>query len=319
MLRRGAGRHAGQFARIGEDRLPRRQARARRIPAQQRRVIERQHVVLLRLDIEEGLHFLDLVRHLRGKVIELRRVLLDVIKLPLVPRDDIRRWRAAQFPGKRDRRRGRHPPIVINGAVAEHLEILGRVRRRGAGVRLVPCVRHAYPFHGALLDAIDRIGLRNAGRLEDGRGDVDDVMELAADAAHIGDVARPGHDHALGGPAEVRRHLLHPFERGVHRPRPFRRKMREGLVRAPERVPEVLRLHRHRDAIESGELVGRAVDHAFGARAVVTADVDDQGVVELAEVFDGLDDPADLMVGVGEVRAVDIGLLDEELLLQQTE
>ena len=158
-------------------------------------------------------------------------------------------------------------------------------------------------------------GLRNAGRFEDGRSDVDDVMELAADASRIVDMARRGHDDALGGPAEMRRHLLHPLERGVHRPRPRRGKMREGPVRAPERVPEVLSLHRHRHAIEGRELVGRTVDHAFGARAVVTADIDDQGVVEFSEVFYRLDDPTDLVVGVSEVSTIDVGLLDEELLL----
>ena len=94
--RSGAGRHAGQLTRIIEGRLPCRKARARCIPSQERRVVERQHVVLLRLDIEEGLHFLDLFRHLRGKVIELSRVFLDVIEFPLVSRDHIRRGRAAQ-------------------------------------------------------------------------------------------------------------------------------------------------------------------------------------------------------------------------------
>ena len=133
------------------------------------------------------------------------------------------------------------------------------------------------------MNTVDRIGLRNAGRFEDGRGNVDDMMELAADASDIVDVTRPGHDHALGGPAEMRRHLLHPLERGIHRPRPRRGKMREGLVRAPERIPEILSLHRHGDAIESGELVRRALKHAFGTRVVVTADVDDQGVVKLSE------------------------------------
>ena len=94
-----------------------------------------------------------------------------------------------------------------------------------------------------------------------------------------------------------------------------RRIVREGPVRSPELVPEELVLDRHRNAIEGGELVRRAVEHAFGARAVVAADVDDQRVVELAHVFDRLDDAADFVVGVGEVGAVDVGLLDEELLL----
>jgi len=59
--------------------------------------------------------------------------------------------------------------------------------------------------------------------------------------------------------------------------------------------------------------------HPFRARAVVAADVDDQGVVELAEVLDSLDDPPDLVVGVRQVRAVDVSLLNEELLLFKTE
>ena len=91
--------------------------------------------------------------------------------------------------------------------------------------------------------------------------------------------------------------------------------VREGALRAPERIPEHLVLHRHGDAVEGGELVRRAVEHALGARAVVAADVDDQRVVELAHVLDRLDDAADLVVGVGEIGGVDVRLPDEELLL----
>ncbi len=88
---------------------------------------------------------------------------------------------------------------------------------------------------------------------------------------------------------------------------------------SPERIPEELVLHRHLDAIESGEFVGRAVDRALRARAVVAADVDDERVVEVAEVFDRLDDAADLVVGVGLVGRVDVRLLDKELLLVPAE
>ena len=89
-----------------------------------------------------------------------------------------------------------------------------------------------------------------------------------------------------------------------------------GLVRAPG-VVEVLQLvfDRHLDAVEHGDFVRRADQRAFGARAVVAADVDDQRVVELAHVLDGLDHAADLMVGVGEVGGVDFDLPDEHLLL----
>ena len=54
---------------------------------------------------------------------------------------------------------------------------------------------------------------------------------------------------------------------------------------------------------------------AFGARAVVAADVDDQRVVELAQVLDGLDHAADLVVGVGHVGGEHLGLAGEQLLL----
>ena len=84
--RRGAGRHAGQFARIGEDRSSRREARARRVPARERRVVERQHVVLLRLGIEEVLHLLELLRHLGGKVVELGGVLFGRYRVPTCTR-----------------------------------------------------------------------------------------------------------------------------------------------------------------------------------------------------------------------------------------
>ena len=48
-------------------------------------------------------------------------------------------------------------------------------------------------------------------------------------------------------------------------------------------------------------------------------DVDDEGVVELTQVLDRLDDAADLMVRIGEVGGVDVHLLDEQPLLHRTE
>ena len=89
-----------------------------------------------------------------------------------------------------------------------------------------------------------------------------------------------------------------------------------GLVGAPD-VVEVLQLilDRNVDAVEHGDLVRRADQRAFGARTVVAADVDDERVVELAHVLDGLDHAADLVVGVGEVGGIDLDLADEHLLL----
>jgi hypothetical protein len=95
--------------------------------------------------------------------------------------------------------------------------------------------------------------------------------------------------------------------------------MRECPFRSPERVPEKLILHRHGYAVESGELVWRSVDHAFGARAIVATDIDDQCVVEFAQVFDRLDNAANLMVRISEICSINVRLLDEELLLFPTQ
>ena len=59
----------------------------------------------------------------------------------------------------------------------------------------------------------------------------------------------------------------------------------------------------------------RAGQRAFGARAVVADDVDDQRVVELAHVLDLLDDAADLVIGIGRVTGEHFGLAGEQLLL----
>ena len=69
------------------------------------------------------------------------------------------------------------------------------------------------------------------------------------------------------------------------------------------------------DALNRGHVERRAERGAFGARAVVAADIDDERVVELAQVVDGLDHPADFVVGVGHIGGEDIRLADEQLLL----
>ena len=71
---------------------------------------------------------------------------------------------------------------------------------------------------------------------------------------------------------------------------------------------------RNDDTVERGELVGRAQCGALGAGAVIAADVDDQRVVELSHVLDGLDDATDLVVRVGQEACVHFGLAGEHLL-----
>jgi len=79
---------------------------------------------------------------------------------------------------------------VIDAAIAEHLEVLGGAGRGSVGDRLVKGISHAHAFDWLVGDAVDRLWCINARGFEDGRHDIDDVMELRAKAAAVLDVAR---------------------------------------------------------------------------------------------------------------------------------
>src|SRR6185436_14910931 len=100
------------------------------------------------------------------------------------------------------------PAVVIDAAVADHLEVLGPAGRRRVGIRLVEGVGHAHAFDRLLLDAIDQLGRPEARRLEDRGHDVDEVVELVANAALVLDAGRPRDRQALPRATEVRRDLL---------------------------------------------------------------------------------------------------------------
>ena len=69
------------------------------------------------------------------------------------------------------------------------------------------------------------------------------------------------------------------------------------------------------DAVVGSHLIEGALESAFGAGAVVAADIDDQRIVELALVLNFLDHAADFMVSVGGIGGEDLGLARVELLL----
>jgi hypothetical protein len=69
--------------------------------------------------------------------------------------------------------------------------------------------------------------------------------------------------------------------------------VRRGLVRPPNVVEFQLLRDWNVDALDRGHFVRGAKDGAFSAGAIVAADIDDECVVELALVFDFLNDPAD--------------------------
>ena len=129
--------------------------------------------------------------------------------------------------------------------------------------------------------------------------------------------ARPVHDGAVAGAAPVRGDLLGPLERRVHRPAPSRPS--SGCRTSGEPSSSILLDHELRrleggHPVEVGHLVEGAVHGALGRGAVVADDVVDDRVVEDAEVVDGVDQPADVVVGVLEEPGVDLHLAGQHRL-----
>src|SRR5438552_18110048 len=120
------------------------------------------------------------------------------------------------------------------------------------------------------------------------------MMELRADATLVLDARGPGDDQAVAGAAEVRGNLFGPLERRVHRMRPtdrvvIERRWATELIHAAQDFVEIFR-----NGVEKRHLVEQALWSTFGARAVISLDVDDQRVVEFAQVRKRIDDATHL-------------------------
>ena len=154
MLGALALRRAGHFPGVGEDGLACDRARTWSQRSREHIVVQRQHVVLGRLDQEELLHVAELLRHLRREVVVLRIVLGDVVQLPVVAVDDIRHLAHAHRPRSERRRRRCDPAIMVDRPISHHLEILRRARGRRVRVGFVERVGHAHAFERSLGNAI---------------------------------------------------------------------------------------------------------------------------------------------------------------------
>src|SRR5271165_4761128 len=158
----------------------------------------------------------ELFRHLLGKVVRLAPILVRVVKFPNVVVEGYglsayeHPWRPVLC--------HRGPALVIDAAVAEHLEVLRLMPLRGLGV--IERIQHAHALDWALLYAIDRNRFGQPCRLENRGRDIDDMVELRADFALRFNAIRPRYDGAVTRPAPVRSDLLRPPVRRVHRVRP---------------------------------------------------------------------------------------------------
>ena len=268
----------------------------------QEAVVEGQHVVLLGLDQEERLQLGEplgvQVRHVAclgpvgGGVVELPDVVVEVGELDLP--DGPRRAVLGH----------RRPALVVDPAVAVHLEVLRGVALRRVG--LVEAVAERRALDRVLRDAVDRGGVGQSGCLEHGGGDVDDVVPLVAQLAPGGDAGGPVHDQAVARAAVVGGDLLGPLVGRVHRQRPA-----DVVVRVGGRAADVVELLEDAGGavgqpVEAQRLVEGALEAALAGGAVVAEHVEHEGVVELTERAQLLHEPADLGVGVLGEGGVDL-------------
>src|SRR5262245_25814586 len=126
-----------------------------------------------------------------------REVLLEVVQLPVLrvllgQRPGVHR-RAKTLSRFRKRRTGPGtygaPAIVVQGTMAEHLEVLCDVS--GGRLRVIETVGEAVTFDWGLRHAVDRRRSLEAERLEHGRHHVDGVRVLRADFSFGPDAFRP--------------------------------------------------------------------------------------------------------------------------------
>ena len=307
--------------RLGRDRRHRRQ-----VPEEDReRGQQRQHVVLLGLLPEELLELGELLRVLRGEVLRLAEVVGQVVQLPGVllrvvgSRGEPRHRRRRKVPRDAVELAGGPPAVLVDRPVAEDLEVLHGVAL--LGVRVLEGVEEARPLHRLLGGPVHDRGLGDTGRFEDRRPDVDDVGELGAQPAGVLDPLRPGDHRAVARAAEVGGALLAPLERRVPRPRPGGRVVRRVRVGAPGVEPAVLLDQRELllggqdEPVVHRQLVEGAGQRSLHARAVVPEDVDDERVVELAQLLDRVEQAADVPVGVLLEAGIDLHLTRVQLLL----
>ena len=113
---------------------------------------------------------------------------------------------------------GGHEAVVVDAPVAHHLEVLGATFAGRVGIAERIAHRGALDRH--LPDSVYPGRRLDAGRLQDGRRQVDDVVELGTQPSGVGDPAGPRDGQAVAGAAEVGGDLLHPLERCVQGPRP---------------------------------------------------------------------------------------------------
>ena len=250
---------------------------------------------------------------LDSQVVSFGIVLVDVVQLPVVGIDIdkhlvVDRWsEPAALLGSlgeaRSRPRADRPPaVVIDGAVTEHLEVLGVVV--AGRCRFIEGVGEAHPVDGRLAHAADALRRFGSQGFQNRRDDIDDVGVLRAHLAARLDALGPRHDARVGGAAPVG--LALPAAEGrVAGVGPAPRVVVAGLdaTQLIEHLEVILECLLH--IVEEEHLVERAHRSAFGAGAVV-GDDHDQRIVQLADLFQEVDDAPEVMIGEADEAGIDL-------------
>ncbi len=208
---------------------------------------------------------------------------------------------------------GGHPTIVIDGPVAEDFEVLPLTH--GRGVRVVESGEERDPIERLLLHAVDGLGSGQLRGFQNRGNDIDDMGELGADATLVFDAGGPRDNHGVARAAQVGGHLFHPLKRCVAGPGPA-----DGIVRFGFRSADGVKvlqvvLDRSRETVEGLHFIERAIGPTFGTRPVVADDVDDQRVVGVGQLVDGVDQASALVVGEGQIARVIFKQTQVKLLL----
>src|SRR5438132_671027 len=174
------------------------------------------------------------------------------------------------------------PAIIINGTVPKHLKVLGCMTVLSFCV--IEGINHRRPIEGKLLSAIHHLWKRQAGGFQYSRCNIYHVTKLWADLSLRFDSFGPMHYHTVPGASPMRSNLLGPLERSIQCMRPADRIVRESIWTSP-----VIYVVHHlgsipNNPIQCHHLIVRPFRPPFGARSVITYNVNKQGVIELAHV-----------------------------------
>ena len=145
------------------------------------------------------------------------------------------------------------------------------------------------------MHAADALRRLDAQGFQYRRDEVDDVPVLRPHLAVCLDALRPRYDARVGGAAPVGL-ALPAAERRVAGVGPAPGVVVEGLDAAQLVDHLEVVFQRFLDIVEEEHLVERAYRPAFGAGAVV-GDDDDQGIVQLADLFQEIEDAPEVIIG----------------------